>query len=123
LKLYILSTYGDSSDVIHFLPYLKVPGKYDLQNLILRYFIPFTSKIKNAKITFEFTSRLMPYLKFIQAQGINPTQLELLKTTLKSIYDKAKSDFEICNVKHVDCSSAKTELQYAEQILKLTDGF
>ena len=123
LKLYILSTYGDSSDVIHFLPYLKVPGKYDLQSLILRYFIPYTGKIKNAKITYEFTSLLVPYLKYIQSNAINPAQVELLKATLKSIYDKAKSDFEICKVKNTDCSSAKTELQYAEQILKLTDGF
>ncbi|MFZ9455163.1 MAG: hypothetical protein ACO27Q_08020, partial [Bacteroidia bacterium] len=123
LKLYILSTYGDSSDVIHFLPYLKVPGKYDLQSLILRYFIPYTGKIKNAKITYEFTSLLVPYLKYIQSNAINPAQVELLKATLKSIYDKAKSDFEICKVQNTDCSSAKTELQYAEQILKLTDGF
>lgn len=65
----------------------------------------------------------MPYLKYIQSNAINPAQVELLKATLKSIYDKAKSDFEICKVKNTDCSSAKTELQYAEQILKLTDGF
>lgn len=123
LKLYVLSTYGDSSDVFRFLPFLKAPGKYDLQNLILRYYIPFTGKIKNVKMTFDFVSQLMPYLKYIHSSASNATQLELLKTTVKSIYDKTKSDFEICKAKNEDCNFAKSELNYAEQLVKLTDEF